>query len=65
MIDGQAFQEEGEGRGGDLRVGDGYRVGDKGIPPNLPPARTTRLSIHTKVVVFQNGIKQLLCDRVI
>ena len=51
MIDGQAFQEEGEGKGGgDLRVGDGYRVGDKGIPPNLPPAGTTRLSIHAKVV---------------
>ena len=31
--------------GGDLRVGDGYRVGDKGIPPNLPPVRTSRLSI--------------------
>ena len=51
--------------GGDLRVGDGYRVGDKGIPPNLPPVRTSRLSIHIKVVLFQIGLKQLLFDLVI
>ena len=65
MIDGQAFQEEGEGRRGDLRVGDRYRVGDKGIPPNLPPAGTSRLFKHIKVVLFQNGLKQLLFDIVI
>ena len=51
--------------GGDLRVGDGYRVGDKGIPPNLPPVRISRLSIHIKVVLFQIGLKQLLFDLVI
>ena len=45
--------------GGDLRVGDGYRVGDKGIPPNLPPVRTSRLSPHIEVVLFQTDLKQL------
>ena len=51
---GRLFKRKGRvGGGGDLRVGDGYRVGDKGIPPNLSPARTTRLSIHTKVVFFK------------
>ena len=33
------FKEDGGGKvfRGDLRVGDGYKVGDKKIPPNLPP----------------------------
>ena len=51
--------------GGYPWVGEGYKVGDKGIPPNLPPARTSRLFKHIKVVLFQNGLKQLLFDIVI
>ena len=51
--------------GGYPWVGEGYKVGDKGIPPNLPPARTSRLFKHIKVVLFQNGLKQLLFDLVI
>ena len=38
-MDKHTFKEEGGGKvfGGDLRVGEGYRVGDKGIPPNFSP----------------------------
>ena len=63
---GTLFKRRGRvGVWGDLWVGDGYRVGDKGIPPNLPPARTSRLSIYIKGVLFQNGLRQLLFDLVV